>query len=61
MNSMSDLFREEPIPFVIYNNDLRSKSSIQFSYTHFFHGININRIIPMKMLDNHFPLFLNAH
>ena len=25
MNSMSDLFREEPIPFVIYNNDLRSK------------------------------------
>lgn len=23
MNSLSDVFREEPIPFVIYNNELR--------------------------------------
>jgi hypothetical protein len=28
MNSLSDVFREEPIPFVIYNNDLRSKSNV---------------------------------
>ena len=28
MNSLSDVFREEPIPFVIYNNDLRSKYNI---------------------------------
>lgn len=28
MNSLSDVFREEPIPFVIYNNDLRSKYNV---------------------------------
>lgn len=28
MNSLSDVFREEPIPFVIYNNELRSKSNV---------------------------------
>ena len=56
MNTMSDLFREEPIPFVIYNNDLRSKWALHIiiSYTHFYPDENrldeIVRVTPILSL-----------